>query len=83
MLYKLDEPSDYFYLIIQGKVTVHSGQEGFIIELSSFNYLGVEALLNDRYSPDFTAEVTKYARLLKIKRLDYRNAISSNSNFNR
>ena len=83
MLYKLDEPSDYFYLIIQGKVTVYSGQEGFIIELSSFNYLGVEALLNDRYSPDFTAEVTKYARLLKIKRLDYRNAISSNSNFNR
>lgn len=70
-------------MIIQGKVTVLSGSEGFVIGLNSFNYLGVEALLNDKYSPDFTAEVTQYARLLKIKRLDYRKAISSTLNFRR
>ena len=33
-------PSSHFYLVLSGKVTVCSGNEGFMIEQSAFNYLG-------------------------------------------
>jgi hypothetical protein len=68
-------------LILQGKVIVESGQEGFIVQLSTFSYFGLESLTNDQYVPDFTARVSKYARVLKIKRIDYLKAISSIDNF--
>jgi hypothetical protein len=78
VLYSKDQPSDEFYLIIQGKVQVCSGYEGFMIEMGSFNYLGVQALMNDRYIPDFSAKVIGYAKLLKVRRIDYRKAIAKN-----
>lgn len=60
---------------------VESGTEGFIVQLSTFSYFGLDALLNDTYIPDFTARVSKYARVLKVKRLDYLKAIASTDNF--
>ena len=69
-------PSDEFYLILEGKVVVVSGQEGFIIELGPFNYLGSETLTTDIYIPDFSAKVINYAKLIKIRRVDYLNAVS-------
>ena len=33
-------PSSDFYLILQGHVTVCSGNEGFMVQQSAFNYLG-------------------------------------------
>ncbi len=74
-IYVKNQPSDEFYLILKGKILVCSGQEGFFIELSSFNFLGMEALLNDRYQPDFAAKAIEKSRLLKIKRIDYRKAL--------
>jgi len=35
----------------------------------------MEALLNDRYQPDFAAKAIEKSRLLKIKRIDYRKAL--------
>lgn len=80
-LYSKGEASDDFYLILQGKVIVESGSEGFLVQLSTFSYFGLDSLLNDQYIPDFTARVAKYARLLKIKRIDYMRAIASVENF--
>ncbi len=68
--------SDCFYLILSGKVTVCSGNEGFMINQSAFNYLGADALTRDDYKPDFSAKVIDQARILKITRQSYRLAIS-------
>ena len=69
--------SDSFYLILSGKVSVCSGNEGFMITQSAFNYLGAESLSRDDYRPDFSAKVMESARILRITRTKYRKAISS------
>lgn len=76
------QKSDAFFLVLQGKVVIESGAEGFILQLSTFSYFGLDSLLNDGYVPDFSARVSKYARLLKITRIDYMKAISSYENIN-
>ena len=57
ILYKKGYHSDTFTLILRGTVLVCSGSESFMVELHSFNFLGMEALLNDNYVPDFSARV--------------------------
>ena len=64
--------SDSFYLILSGKVSVCSGNEGFMITQSAFNYLGAESLSRDDYRPDFSAKVMESARILRITRTKYR-----------
>ena len=49
-----------------------SGNEGFYVELGTFNFMGTECLLNDSYVPDFSAKVIGNAKLLQISREDYR-----------
>ena len=68
--------SDSFYLILQGKVRICSGNEGFMLDQGPFNYMGVECLTNDNYIPDFSAKIIGKAKLLKISRADYRNSMS-------
>jgi len=68
---------DHFYFILSGKVMVVSGNEGFMVEQTSFNFLGADSLIRDDYRPDFSAKVISNARLLKITRMQYRKAISS------
>jgi len=68
ILYTRGIESDAFHLILSGKVNVCSGNEGFMITQSSFNYLGSEALVRDDYRPDFSAKVVGQARILKINR---------------
>ena len=67
--------TDCFYLILQGKVLVRSGAENFSIKQGTFNHFGQEALLNRMYTPDYSAEITSYAKLLKISKKDYDDAI--------
>ena len=67
--------AEAFYLILSGKVTVCSGNEGFMITQSSFNYLGVEALTRANYKPDFSAKIIEQARILRISRLEYQRAL--------
>ena len=71
ILYVRNVPSDSFFLILQGNVVVCSGQEGFMIKLGHFNYLGLEALTSEPYLPDFSAKVINKARLLRIRRSTY------------
>ena len=77
ILYTRGVDSDCFHLILGGKVQVCSGNEGFMITQSAFNFLGAEALVRDDYRPDFSAKVIEQARILKITRVEYRKAISS------
>ena len=83
ILYIRNVPSSDFYLILQGTVVVCSGQEGFMVELGPFNFLGVEALLQEDYKPDFSAKVINKARLLKITREEYVSNVSSIKNIHR
>ena len=66
----------YRAYIVSGKVMICSGNEGFLVEQGSFNFMGVECLLNDNYIPDFSAKIIGKAKLLKIKREDYRKCLS-------
>mmetsp|Transcript_23760 Transcript_23760/g.23454 ORF Transcript_23760/g.23454 Transcript_23760/m.23454 type:complete len:114 (+) Transcript_23760:1243-1584(+) len=44
VLYQRKVASDEFVLILAGNVAVKSGESHFLVELSTFNYMGVEAL---------------------------------------
>ena len=56
--------SNLFNFILHGKVMICSGNEGFYVELGTFNFMGTECLLNDSYVPDFSAKVIGNAKLL-------------------
>ncbi|CDW77164.1 ancient conserved domain protein 2 [Stylonychia lemnae] len=70
-------PNSDFYLILQGDVLVCSGSEGFFIKLSSYDYLGLKALQEQEYKPDFSAKVLNQAKLLKINQSQYNQFIRS------
>lgn len=82
---KCDEPlyqrgtlSPYFTLILQGKVEIQSGVEGFRSEGGPFTFLGINALKSDNFVPDFTASVLLSAQILRIKKKPYEDAIRMN-----
>lgn len=74
-LYERNVPSPYFTLILQGKVEIQSGIEGFRSEGGPFTYMGINALTGDNFVPDFTAKILVNAQLLRIKRKQYEDAI--------
>mmetsp|Transcript_22338 Transcript_22338/g.34589 ORF Transcript_22338/g.34589 Transcript_22338/m.34589 type:complete len:110 (+) Transcript_22338:1662-1991(+) len=76
ILFNRGQKADSFYLILSGKVSVCSGKEGFLVELTQFKYMGVECMLNDDYVPDFSAKVMGKTRLLKITKENYRSMMS-------
>ena len=80
ILYMRGVPTDSFYLILTGKVMICSGIEGFFLEQGAFNYMGVECLTNDNYVPDFSAKIIGKAKLLKIKREDYKRSMININN---
>eukprot|EP00873_Tetraselmis_striata_P042726 jgi/Tetstr1/462990/TSEL_007930.t2 len=55
MLYKAGEITDHYTIILQGKVTIHAGEEGFVSSLGPWCTLGARALVQVQYIPDFTA----------------------------
>jgi len=74
-LYQRNAPSPYFTLILQGKVEIISGVEGFRSEGGPFTYMGIAALKADSFIPDFTAKTLVNAQLLMIKKKQYDDAI--------
>lgn len=80
VIYIRGVPTDCFYLILTGKVMICSGNEGFFLEQGAFNFMGVEALTNDKYVPDFSAKIIGKAKLLKITRADYRKKLADIKN---
>jgi len=77
VLYVRGVKSEYFYLILSGKVMVCAGNEGFLMEQGSFNHMGSENLMNESYVPDFSAKVIGQAKLLQISRSDYRTKLAN------
>lgn len=72
-LYKLNESSDNYTLILDGKVEISAGREGFKSELARWTSLCEDALRRNpesekAFKPDFTARVVKSARILRISR---------------
>ena len=72
-IYKRGVPSVNAYLILSGRFEITAGNDGFRSEAGPWTLLGVHALVDDLYAPDFTARVIeKPARLLRISRRLYR-----------
>ena len=72
-IYTRGVPSKNAYLIINGRLEIRAGSDGFISEAGPWTLLGVHALTDEFYAPDFTARVIERpARLLRIPRKLYR-----------
>lgn len=72
-IYTRGVPTKNAYLIINGRLEICAGNDGFISEAGPWTLLGVRALTEDIYAPDFTARVIERpARLLRISRKLYR-----------
>lgn len=74
-IYKKGVSTEYFTLILQGKVVVYAGSDAFESELGPWCYIGQKALTTDPFLPDFKACPQGAVRLLKIRRGDYKSAM--------
>merc|ERR1712232_1006555 len=62
-------------LILQGRVSVQVGQDGFLSQAGAFRVLAKDALMQDLYRADFSASVnTEHVRCLSISRESFRKA---------
>jgi len=77
LLYKKGESSQYFTLILSGKIDVFSGNEAFKSQIGRFGSLGLKCILLDPmvYVPDFTAIVHSTSRVLRISRETYQQVL--------
>ena len=71
IIFKRGVKHDCFYLVLNGKVSICSGREGFMMEKGIFNYMGEQCITNDDYVPDFSAKVIGKTRLLRVSKADY------------
>eukprot|EP00002_Diphylleia_rotans_P033568 TRINITY_DN7148_c0_g2_i1.p1 TRINITY_DN7148_c0_g2~~TRINITY_DN7148_c0_g2_i1.p1 ORF type:complete len:662 (-),score=127.64 TRINITY_DN7148_c0_g2_i1:168-2153(-) len=78
-IYQKGIPDQFFSLIIQGKVEVVSGCEGFLSQVGPFTCLGVNALISTNYVPDFTARPKTTTILLRIGKKQYESAVKATS----
>lgn len=73
LIYSKGVPSKNAYLIIHGRLQITAGNDGFVSEAGPWTLLGVRALTDNLYAPDFTAIVIERpTRLLRISRKLYR-----------
>lgn len=71
IIFKRGVKHDFFYLVLNGKVSICSGREGFMMEKGIFNFMGEQCITNDDYVPDFSAKVIGKTRLLRVSKQDY------------
>ena len=70
-LYVAGKSSDFFTLIIQGKVVVTSGREKFPSQMPPWTTLGQRSLVQpmaEEYVPDFSASTSGHCRVVRIRR---------------
>ncbi|GJQ14148.1 hypothetical protein GpartN1_g5939.t1 [Galdieria partita] len=80
LVFKRGVPAVEAILIIYGKLKITAGSEGFVSEVGPWTLLGIRALLDEIYAPDFTAEILEYPlRVIKIHRRWYRQALKRSS----
>lgn len=72
-IYKRGVTSQDAFLVISGRLEITAGDDGFVSEAGPWTLLGMRALTDDLYAPDFTAQVSERpARLLRTSRRLYR-----------
>lgn len=80
LMYEKGVPSDVCTLILSGKVTVITGADNFRTDVSSWTLLGVSALRDPEYKPDFTAFVCNGpCRCLQFTRENFRYALDASA----
>jgi CBS domain containing-hemolysin-like protein len=75
---KRGSPCNFAFLLLQGRVRVIAGAEGFKTEFGPWTLLAAKSLAMQehvQYCPDFTANVVEHARLLLISSLSYRQLV--------
>lgn len=76
IIYSRGVPTKNAFLIINGRLEIRAGNDGFLSEAGPWTLLGISALTDDLYAPDFTATVVERpARLLRIARSRYRSMV--------
>lgn len=71
LLYRRGVASDVFTLVLGGQVDLLVGFDCFHSSISSFDFIGEDALLSSFYTPDCTAVVQRPTRLFRIRRSSY------------
>lgn len=69
-LYRKGVESNMFTLVLHGKLEVTTGVDNFVSDFGSWSFLGVRALKQPQFVPDFDARVVKPSRLLQINTND-------------
>lgn len=73
-LYHRNKPSDYFILVLQGKVEVEAGKENMKFETGAFSYYGMMALNPppqlELHSPSHMSSLNRSASLIYHERSD-------------
>ena len=79
-LYTRGEPSSIMTLVLQGRVRVKAGTEGFESELGPWSVLAPKTLTPDSasppYVPDFDASLLPPARVVRVSAAAYRAALA-------
>lgn len=70
-LYKRGERATHFTLLLTGKVEVLSGKDAFQSELGPWSFMGLRALTEQTYHPDFDAVLLQDTQCLEIKQSDF------------
>eukprot|EP00542_Grammatophora_oceanica_P012062 CAMPEP_0194030466 /NCGR_PEP_ID=MMETSP0009_2-20130614/3936_1 /TAXON_ID=210454 /ORGANISM="Grammatophora oceanica, Strain CCMP 410" /LENGTH=737 /DNA_ID=CAMNT_0038670413 /DNA_START=215 /DNA_END=2429 /DNA_ORIENTATION=- len=78
LMYEQDVETDHCTLILNGKVTVLAGVDKFRSDVSSWAVLGISALTDSSYKPDFTAFVSSGpCRCIQISRERFQAAVDA------
>lgn len=78
VLFRRGQKARFMILVLDGRVLVRAGEDGFISKVGPWISLGDRLLCSENYRPDFTAtlEVTdEPVRMLCVKRSVYLNAV--------
>ncbi|EFA80848.1 Ancient conserved domain protein 2 [Heterostelium album PN500] len=76
VIYNRGVVDEYFTIVLQGKLEIKSGSEGFVSEGGPFTTLGVNALKTEQFTPEFTARVISHScQLLRISKSAYDTAM--------
>lgn len=78
VLWRKGEEIDHCYLILgDGPLDVEVSSQNFVSECGPWTLLGVEALTDPLYKPDFTLRVMHSVRLLRMNRADHARFMST------
>lgn len=88
-LYQKGKPSEFFSLVLDGKIKIRAGRDNFVSEIDKWEPLCTHILKVDdekckteqtwSYIPDFSAKATSNSRILRISRSQFLECLLSDS----